>query len=302
MFQHGGVAGHQAGRGETKDLPEWKIPWHDRQHDSQRVEGDETLDRIRLRPLLRKEALGVFRVIVAVERAFLDFGDPLLYRLTHLLRHQARVAARAGAKNIGGSAHQGRALGEWSPTPFEEGFVRFCDGLLDRRGRHFLIGFQHLAGSRVDGLHRHVSSSSVLSKRPYDFLGAIPLGRRPNLGIGAAKGPDQHRNFSRRVRSPACWNSIADAKTSKPLIAPTAVFLNFAFTPKSPPRGATPRTLRFFNLGRQVGWPSDRAGRRSPKSLPSREETASLASVALAPGYRRGGILRGVGLAGRSKG
>jgi len=41
--------------------------------------------------------------------------------------------------------------------------------------------------------------SSALSQRPHDFLETVPLGRRPNFGLGVAKGPDQHRNFACRL-------------------------------------------------------------------------------------------------------
>ena len=90
MLQHRAVAGHQRRGDEAEHLPEREIPRHDRQHDADRVEGDEHFGTAEVDRLVGKIGVGVLGEPVAMERAFLDLGPAFVEGLAHLVGHQPR--------------------------------------------------------------------------------------------------------------------------------------------------------------------------------------------------------------------
>src|SRR5204863_3463728 len=75
VFEKSDVSGHQSGRGKSKDLPERKIPRHDRQHRSHRLIMNVAAARVRLRDFVFQKAFGVFGVVAASALALFDFFD-----------------------------------------------------------------------------------------------------------------------------------------------------------------------------------------------------------------------------------
>ena len=94
------VAGHQGGGRRPHDLPEGKVPRHDREHDAQRPEGDVAARCVRRRVLRRQHLGAVVGEVVECPRALLDLGARLDDRFAHLANrgHRERVALRAQAR------------------------------------------------------------------------------------------------------------------------------------------------------------------------------------------------------------
>ena len=137
MLEQRRVAGHEARREEPNDLPERVIPRHDREHDTERLERDDALTRVRLHSLIGEEARRVIGVEVAIPRALLDLGEGLGDRLAHLRRDQARVAILAVAKHARQPPDRDRPLGDRDLAPCTECRVGCRDGGFDvglRRG------------------------------------------------------------------------------------------------------------------------------------------------------------------------
>src|SRR4051812_1329720 len=89
MLQQSNVPGHQRGRNKTKDLPERKIPWHDGEHRTNRLEIDKPFSAL-CRDLSRREnRFSVLYIIEASRRALLCFSNRGLDGLAHLDCHEA---------------------------------------------------------------------------------------------------------------------------------------------------------------------------------------------------------------------
>ena len=105
LLEQTNVAGHQRRRGETKDLPERKIPWHDRQHDTQRLEMHVAFRSVSFDNLICEMSLGVLSVIATNPGALLDFLHGGLDGLSHLSRHQPREIVLLDFKDFGDAQH-----------------------------------------------------------------------------------------------------------------------------------------------------------------------------------------------------
>ena len=89
MLQDPDVAGHERWCRKPKNLPERKIPRHDRQHDTKRLKGHPTSSTLHLRRLVGEEFFGILGVVGARCCTFLRLGRRSLEWLPHLDRHQS---------------------------------------------------------------------------------------------------------------------------------------------------------------------------------------------------------------------
>ena len=89
MFEQADVPGHQRGRRKSKDLPEGKVPRHDREDRTQRLEALLRAARVGRDGLRSEVTLGVLDVVATPGGALLDLAHSGLAQLAHLQRHQA---------------------------------------------------------------------------------------------------------------------------------------------------------------------------------------------------------------------
>ena len=75
VLEQADIAGHQSRSGKSEDLPEGKIPWHNRENDPERLVADEASRSIRGDALFGQKFLAVLCIIAATTRAFLNFLD-----------------------------------------------------------------------------------------------------------------------------------------------------------------------------------------------------------------------------------
>src|SRR5947209_3774034 len=201
VFQYRRIAGHQRRRGEAEDLPERKIPWHDRQDHAERLEGDERFRAAEIDLLPRQETPSVIGEIIASRRAFLDFGAPVGDRLAHLLRHQRGELILLAAQDSSGFLHHARALGIGAPAPFWEGAV----------DRHHYIAHLRFGAAFVE--------AALLSRRRIFGFEARPrlalhVGLRDGLVHGRASYDGRSRWQSLPLYAPN-WDGRPDDKTAE---------------------------------------------------------------------------------------
>ena len=101
MFEDRAVAGHQRRRREANDLPEWEVPGHDRQHDTQRLEGDIALAGVGLDVFVRQESGRVLGVEIAVPGALFYFAFGFDDGLAHLGGRERRQPRLLLAQHAG---------------------------------------------------------------------------------------------------------------------------------------------------------------------------------------------------------
>src|SRR3984893_4222990 len=150
MFKTCDIPGHQGWRSKSKDLPKWKVPRHERKHQSQGIKGNVRLRSFNLRALRLEEARRVVGKVVAPDRAFFDFCSSVLQRFAHFDRHQFSKFAGATPQNFGRLTHQIGPGFEISPSPLTEG-IACCleDGFYLLLGMP-LISFDDFAGTWID--------------------------------------------------------------------------------------------------------------------------------------------------------
>ena len=105
VLEQTNVAGHQRRRGETKNLPEGKIPWHDRQHNPQRLKVHVAFRGVSFDDLIREMLLCGLGVIATNPGALLGFLRGGLNGLSHLGRHQPRVVILFIFQDLGDAQH-----------------------------------------------------------------------------------------------------------------------------------------------------------------------------------------------------
>ena len=105
MLEQTNVSGHQRRRGKAKDLPEREIPWHDRQHNTQRLEMHVAFRRVGFDNLIREMLLCVLSVIATNPGALLGFLHGGLDGFSHLSRHQPREIVLLDFKDFGDAQH-----------------------------------------------------------------------------------------------------------------------------------------------------------------------------------------------------
>src|SRR5256885_12350387 len=113
MLEKPDFASHHRRCGKTKNLPEWEVPRHDGEHDTQRLERDPALPPVHVHRLIGEEFLGVVSVVVARRRAFLSLGDCRLDWLAHFEGHEPSKLPTFLFEQCGDFAHASRAVGKW---------------------------------------------------------------------------------------------------------------------------------------------------------------------------------------------
>jgi len=187
VLEQCGVAGHQRRRGETERLPEGEIPWHHRQQDADRVEGDERFRPADVHRLPGEIFLRALGEPVALDGALLDFGAAVGQCLAHLLGHQRRKIVAPPAQHRARFAHQRGAIRKGHLPPIQERRARSGGGgagVVDRVRRIAAAG---LTGRGVDGLdHR-----PVRSQRRDDLIGLKLIAQQTAPLIGRALSHEQ---------------------------------------------------------------------------------------------------------------
>ena len=153
MFEDGCVAGHESWRRETNDLPERKVPRHDREDDPEGLERDDAPPRVRANLLVGEVAGGAPREMLGAERAFLDLGLRLVDRLSHLERRQARVPVGARSEERGERAHRDCSFRDGPVAPLDERVVGVGQGHPDLIGAERVERRDDLSGRRIYRLY-----------------------------------------------------------------------------------------------------------------------------------------------------
>src|SRR5438477_13104496 len=105
MLEQTHIARHQGGRCEAEDLPERKIPWHDRQDWPDRLIPNIALSLVRFHSLIGEEPSGIVRVEPACPCAFDDLFSGCFDRLTHLSSSQPRKLVLVLLEHFGRARH-----------------------------------------------------------------------------------------------------------------------------------------------------------------------------------------------------
>ena len=162
MLEHCRVACHQRRGGEAEDLPEREVPGHHREHDADRIESDEALAGLGLHRLAGEEFLGIVRIELTGQRAFLRFANTVTHGLAHFLCHETRVGFGVLAQNPCGASHPSRAFFERGSPPGEKRFMGLADDVVDLGTRRLCIGLERLAGRGVDRFDCHGGTSNEI--------------------------------------------------------------------------------------------------------------------------------------------
>ena len=117
MLQQGRIAGQHGRNKETKNLPERKVPRHDRQHRTERLELDLAQSCLGLCRLRRKVGRAVLGEVARGRCAFANFGNRLLQRFAHLLRDHRAVALGPLVEQLCQPGKKFAARGQRCPAP-----------------------------------------------------------------------------------------------------------------------------------------------------------------------------------------
>ncbi len=169
VLEHGAVAGHERRRGEAEDLPEREVPRHHREHDAERVVGDEGLRPAEVDRLAGEVFFCRIGEVVAVGGAFFHFGAAILEGLAHLGRHDLGELALPAAQHGGGPLHELAALGEGRAAPILEGAAHVARDGERLVARMPLVAAPGPAGRRVMG------GQARLRARPVRGLAGVRL-------------------------------------------------------------------------------------------------------------------------------
>ena len=149
MFQHQGISCHECGSHGAKDLPEWKIPRHDRQQHAKRLEENIAALEFRFDFGRGKEFARVFGKVIATEGALFQFGTGLVGWLAHFACHENGMLFLVTTENGAGptKCHRcGRHI--FAPGSLRHG--RSFESSDDRfLGVFRIVGNQFVAG-RID--------------------------------------------------------------------------------------------------------------------------------------------------------
>jgi hypothetical protein len=155
MFEQERIAREQRGHSAPKDLPERKIPRHDRQHDAERFEGNVGVRRSAGGTLGDEETRSVVRVIAAEERAFLDLGASLRERFAHLGGGERGEVVAPRHEFAGQCAELPRPLFRRQGAPWRLRLRGACDGLRDGAGAVRRVARETATGGGIDGDKTH---------------------------------------------------------------------------------------------------------------------------------------------------
>src|ERR1700730_17130181 len=131
MFQDSGIASHQCGRGKAENLPVGKIPGHQGQNNTQRLEGYIALGRVGGNGLISEEQLTILRVIVTIPGAFLDLRFGLDQRFTHLNHSETGQFCLMLTQMTRNIVEMLRALSKSGRSPMQKGPTRLVESLID---------------------------------------------------------------------------------------------------------------------------------------------------------------------------
>src|SRR5439155_5845455 len=149
VLQHADLSGHPRGSGKSKDLPKRKIPWHDCEDDSERLESNPTFAALHLHWLISEKSLRVIRVVTARRCALLGFGDCGPDRFSHLQGHQSTQLTTFRIQNSSRLTHAVRAFGEGgAAVPAKRGDAAI-ERFVDSRSRERLESAKGLSGRRI---------------------------------------------------------------------------------------------------------------------------------------------------------
>ena len=149
MFEQPCIPCHECRRGEPKDLPEGKVPWHYSEDHTERLKDDVASRRTRADLFFAQIARGVLRVMPTDRGALCHLGDGGFERFPHLERDQPAVLLFPFFENCGGTIHSLRAISERSCGKARKRFRRSLQGLFDRIGGMCLINGERFAGCGI---------------------------------------------------------------------------------------------------------------------------------------------------------
>ena len=115
MFEQPDIARHQRGRDKTEDLPEGKIPRHDRENRTKRLIMDVALRGRSLNCFIGQKALCVLCIVAAGPCAFNRLLNCRTQRLPHFHRHQPPKLFFLALQNFSRVHHPASTLGEGEP-------------------------------------------------------------------------------------------------------------------------------------------------------------------------------------------
>src|SRR5687767_2498091 len=116
MFEQTDISRHQCRRSETKDLPERKVPGHDGEHWTKRLEVNITLARVSLDYLICQMTFGLLRVVTANPGTLFGFADSSGEGLSHFRRHHLCEFIFFCLENLSRADHHSRAVCERRAT------------------------------------------------------------------------------------------------------------------------------------------------------------------------------------------
>ena len=171
VFQQADIARHQGRAKKPEDLPEGKVPRHDREYDAQRIPAHVAVVAFGRDGLFLQNACGVIGVVAAADGAFEHFAAGGEQRFAHLGGEQGGKLFHLVLENAGQLAHAQRAVLERDLAVVEECLVGDGDFGLDGLGRKRLKAAEDFAGGWIDGLNGHRTRSIPLS--PEGFRGEV---------------------------------------------------------------------------------------------------------------------------------
>ena len=89
MFEDCCVPCHQRRGRKAKDLPVGEVPGHNGQHDTERTKGNIAFSGVGVHWFVRQEVFCLFRKVIAVPGAFLDFRFGLSQGFAHFQYRRA---------------------------------------------------------------------------------------------------------------------------------------------------------------------------------------------------------------------
>ena len=158
VLEQRNVAGHQRGRGEAEDLPEWEVPGHHSQHGPQGLVVNVASRGVGRHFLIAEEALGVLGIVAAGPGAFERLLDRCPERLAHLGRHQAAKRFLLCFEDLCSARDHPPALRERCVPIGTKSVRRALEFLVDLGVGERLKRSEPLAGGRINARDRHRSS------------------------------------------------------------------------------------------------------------------------------------------------
>src|SRR5579859_2030125 len=112
MLEQPDVPGHERRCREAEDLPEWKIPWHDRQNRPERLIVHIAAGGVGCDWLVGKELRGMLDIISTCQCAFGGLLNRRSEWLAHLSGHDPAKDFALRFQYLGGAGHQPGTLGD----------------------------------------------------------------------------------------------------------------------------------------------------------------------------------------------